>query len=132
MTPIGDHNGVLTGARVLVVEDDPPNAALLSTVLGEAGCEVRVTRSAEEAQLALEDLEPHAIVLDLALPGMNGVDFVRWLTRGSRTRGIAVIAVTASDARAVALAAGCSDFIRKPFDVGSLPLLVRSHIRPSR
>jgi DNA-binding response OmpR family regulator len=132
MTPIDEPNDALKGVRALIVEDDPQNAALLAIVLGEAGCEVRVTRSAEEARLALEGFRAQVIVLDLALPGMDGVEFVRRLKAEPTTRGIAVIAVTASDARGEALAAGCSDFVRKPLDVGSFPLRVRAQLRASR
>jgi CheY-like chemotaxis protein len=114
-----DSDLPLRGVRILIVEDDAGSRKLASVLLSEAGAEVVAVRSAEEALTLIEAEPPHAIVLDLLLPGLSGLDLVRALKANEATRDIQVIAVTSlngPEAERTAIEAGCTTYMRKPID----------------
>jgi two-component system OmpR family response regulator len=104
------------GVRVLVVDDEPSIVDAVSTALGYAGYDVAVADSGEAALAAVAAAVPDVIVLDVMLPGMDGVAVCRAL----RARGVdaAVLFLTARDAvddRVLGLRAGGDDYVVKPF-----------------
>lgn len=105
--------------HVLIVDDSPINLKLASEVLEAANFKVDVAEDAEEAQAMLETLSPDLILMDLALPGMDGLTLTRILKADARFKAIPVIAVTAfamnGDAEK-AFEAGCDGYISKPID----------------
>ncbi|HEV8633623.1 MAG TPA: response regulator [Chloroflexota bacterium] len=108
---------------VLVVDDEPSLRQLLSEVL-VADLGVRVAAAADGCEaLELARAEPPDLVLlDLRLPGVDGIDVLRQLRTDPATRSVPVIVVTAADAGHVehAVAAGADDWIAKPFDLDDL------------
>jgi two-component system OmpR family response regulator len=84
-------------ATILVVDDDPNNCLLIATVLEPRGHRVRVAYSATDALSAIADGEPDLIVLDLSMPGGNGVDFLKALGREHRST-IVLYTATSPDA----------------------------------
>jgi two-component system, cell cycle response regulator DivK len=109
-------------ARVLVVEDNPSNLALATFLLNSAGHTVLAATDAE-AGVALARLEqPHLILMDIQLPGMDGLEATALLKSGATTAGIPVIALTAlamkGDEERIR-AAGCDGYIAKPLRYGS-------------
>jgi CheY-like chemotaxis protein len=101
---------------VLLVEDHPMNRKLFRDILGFQ-FDVVEAESAEEARERLRSLSPDLIVMDIQLPGMDGLTFVRELKADARTAAIPVVAVSAhAMSRDVASAreAGCVDYITKP------------------
>jgi two-component system cell cycle response regulator DivK len=104
-------------AKVLVVEDNPANMTLATFLLQSAGHVVLGTKDAESG-LALARLEqPDLVLMDIQLPGMDGLEATALLKSDPSTRGIPVIALTAlamkGDEQRI-LAAGCDGYIAKP------------------
>jgi CheY-like chemotaxis protein len=101
---------------VLVVEDHPLNLTLVRDIL-RMQFTVMEARSAEEAQEQLRQVRPDLILMDMQLPGMDGLTLVRLLKQDPRTASIPVIAVSAHAMEfniEQALSAGCVDYITKP------------------
>jgi CheY-like chemotaxis protein len=116
---------------ILVVEDNERNLKLLRDVLEYAGYDVRVARTAEDG-ITLADTEPPDLVLmDLQLPGIDGMEALRRLRQSPRTAGIPVVAVTAQamkQDRERALTAGFNGYVEKPISVRAFPDQVRSFL----
>ena len=109
-----------TGARVLLVEDDPQSAELLSTQLAGAGYHVEVCGTGEAGLTAAGEHPPDAIVLDVALPGMDGFEVIRRLKADPRLAGLPVFFATIIDERRAGLALGADDYFVKPVDPAAL------------
>lgn len=107
------------GARILVVDDNAANVKLARFVLEKRGFEVRVATDAEEAQKEIAANPPRLILMDVQLPGTDGLTLTRQLKADPRTKDIVIVAFTAfameSD-REKAMAAGCDGFFAKPID----------------
>jgi two-component system cell cycle response regulator len=109
--------------KILVVEDDRIDLKLMSTVLEVSGHMVLSGSSAEDAAATVTSSPPDVILLDLRLPGMDGLAFLRQLKADPRTAGIPVVTVTAwHDAyrRDELLAAGCDAYLVKPVSTREL------------
>jgi two-component system cell cycle response regulator len=92
-------------------------------VLSEAGNEVRRAETAEQAFAAIRQSLPQIILLDLALPGMDGLALVRMLKADPATSSIPIVVITAFPdlwSQEDALAAGCDAYLLKPLDTRSL------------
>jgi two-component system phosphate regulon response regulator PhoB len=114
---------------VLVVEDDPDIRYMLAARLRSAGMCVTVVADARAALSATRQDRPDVIVLDVRLPGMNGLDLCRELRADPDLARIGVVVVTASVGAASAAAAyeaGADDFVTKPFSLAGLLGRVRS------
>jgi CheY-like chemotaxis protein len=108
----------------LIVDDAPLNLKLLSVLLAGNGYAVRTAASAEEALIVLEGYQPKLLIVDIRLPGMDGIALVRMLRAQPRYQQLVIVAVTASAMKGdedVALAAGCDSYITKPVDTRTLP-----------
>jgi CheY-like chemotaxis protein len=96
----------------------------VQTVLEPAGYHVEVASTASQALDRLKTMTPAMILMDLELPGKDGLSLTRLLKSMSPTTGIPVVAMTSHTSlqtRADALAAGCAAFISKPIDIHALP-----------
>ena len=118
--------------RLLVVEDDLDLAGQLAEALRDAGYVVDLTRDGEEAEF-LGDTEPYdAVVLDLGLPGIDGMTILeRWRERG---RTMPVLILTARDRwsdKVAGIDAGADDYLAKPFRIEELLARLRALIRRS-
>ena len=106
--------------RILVVEDNPANQLLAETVLEREGFVVDVAGSAAEAVRRITTNLPDLILMDISLPGQDGLSLTRDLKSDPFTSRIPVVALTAHAMvgdREAALAAGCTGHITKPIDV---------------
>jgi two-component system cell cycle response regulator len=111
-------------AQILVVEDDPASLRLAGAVLMASGYLVSVATTAAQAILSVEANPPDLIVLDLNLPGIDGLETARELKQNPATRHIPILAVTAySDlfSKQAALSAQCNAYLNKPLDTRRLP-----------
>jgi two-component system cell cycle response regulator DivK len=118
--------------RVLIVDDNAMNLKLARVLLVGEGFEVRTSCSAEEALQVLQAFAPQLILMDIQLPGIDGLELTRQLKSDPRYSSIAIIALTAyamKGDKEKALAAGCDGYITKPIDADSLPVVVAEHIR---
>jgi len=104
---------------VLIVDDNAINLKLASEVLLAGGYRVVVATDAEQAQQLLTTLMPDLILMDIALPGMDGLSLTRKLKMDTRLRHVPVVALTAYAMRGDELKAsdaGCDGYITKPID----------------
>jgi two-component system cell cycle response regulator DivK len=104
-------------ARVLIIEDNPANMTLATFLLQSAGHSVLAARDAESGLTLARDEQPDLILMDIQLPGMDGLEATGLLKKGEVTRDIPVIALTAlamkGDEERIR-AAGCDGYIAKP------------------
>jgi CheY-like chemotaxis protein len=111
--------------KILVLDDDADVREFLSGVLKELGYQVQESGHAEDASERLQAFEPDLLVVDFAMPGMNGAEFVR-LAR-ERQPDLHVLFVSGfSDSNALAQAVGQAPLLRKPFKAIDLAAAVRS------
>ena len=111
-------------AKILVVDDNPTNLKLVSDVLEFEGYDILKAADAEEAQVVLGAALPDLILMDIALPGMDGLTLTRKLKAEERTRDIRIVALTAFAMKGddqKAFDAGCDGYITKPIDTRKLP-----------
>lgn len=104
-------------ARVLIVEDNPTNMTLAIFLLQSAGHTVLTATDAEAGLTLARDDQPDLILMDIRLPGMDGLEATALLKRESATRAIPVIALTALAMKgdeARIRAAGCDGYVAKP------------------
>jgi CheY-like chemotaxis protein len=116
---------------VLIVDDHPINLKLASEVLLASDYEVVVAADAEQAQQLLTTLVPDLILMDIALPGMDGLALTKIIKADPRLRRVPVVALTAYAMRGDELKAsdaGCDGYITKPIDTRSLVEQVRALI----
>lgn len=104
---------------ILLIEDNEANTMLASALLQRDGFGVEVASSAAEAKERLRATTPELILMDLQLPGEDGLTLTRELKADPATAGIPIVALTAhamAGDRERALAAGCAGYIPKPLD----------------
>jgi CheY-like chemotaxis protein len=110
--------------NILVIEDNPSHLKLAHHVLSAAGYHVNDAGAAGQAVAAIKADKPQLILMDLELPGMDGLALVRQLKADPETADIQIVAVTSYPerfSRAEALAAGCVGYIAKPINTRTLP-----------
>lgn len=116
---------------LLVVDDNAQNLKLVRVLLLSEGYDVRTAVDAEEALRVLETFTPTLILMDLQLPGMDGLELTRRLKADPKRRGISIIALTAYAMKGdeqKAFTAGCDGYIAKPIDVVELPKTLSAHL----
>ena len=135
MAELPPPNDLERAVRVLVVDDEPLITEMLSVGLGYEGFEVHVAATGPEALEQAERVRPDAVVLDLMLPGLDGLEVCRRLRSDASTAGVPIIMLTAkSDEvdRVVGLEVGADDYVAKPFSPKELVARVRAVLRRSR
>ena len=113
---------------ILIVEDNERNLKLLRDVLEYAGYDVRVARTGEDGVTLAVTESPDLVLMDLQLPGIDGMEALRRLRESPRTAGIPVVAVTAQvmkEDRERVLDAGFDGYVEKPISVRAFPDQVR-------
>ncbi len=117
--------------RILVVEDDDSSLQLAKRVAEHMGHTVLTANDGVQG-LALAGAEkPDLLLLDLRMPGIPGLQVVREIRSDPRLQALPIIAVSAntgSDDRADALAAGCDDFVGKPYEPEDLRAAIRRRL----
>jgi CheY-like chemotaxis protein len=109
----------MSGSPILIVDDNPVNLKLAQVLLVSAGHEVRTAGDAEEALAVLGNWRPRLILMDIQLPGMDGLALTRQLKDDPATKDIVVVALTAYAMKGddeKAFASGCAGYITKPLD----------------
>jgi CheY-like chemotaxis protein len=125
----------VSAAKILMVDDNPGNMKLLSFILTKQGYDVRIAGDAEQALSVLKEFRPRLILMDVQLPGMDGLELTRRLKADPDYAEIVIIAVTASAMKGdeqEALAAGCDGYITKPIDTRLMPVLVARYLETAR
>ena len=117
------------GARVLVVDDEPAIRLALRANLGRRGYQVATAASGEEALAAYWQSRPELIVLDLALPGIDGLEVIRRVRAEGGTPILVLSAREGEPDKIAALDLGADDYVTKPFAIGELLARVRVALR---
>lgn len=105
--------------QLLVIEDDPQVAAAIRIRLDAAGYDIREARTGEQGLAALDEGVPSAVILDLRMPGIDGLEVCRRVRAEDRWRGLPVIVLSANvtdDVRKLALSAGANEVMAKPYE----------------
>ena len=111
-------------ARILIVDDNPINLKLAADLLEMEGFAIERAVDAEQAAELLNHSLPDLILMDIALPGIDGLTFTRRLKADDRYRQIPVVALTAFAMKGdeqKAFDAGCDGYITKPIDTRGFP-----------
>ena len=118
--------------KILIVDDEKEIRELLSIYLNEDGYEVIAASNGEEAINLAQAEHPQVILMDVKMPGIDGVETCKRLKGGEKTSSIPVIMVTAYQDRDVeAYLEGADDFVNKPFDKTEITFRIRSMLRIS-
>lgn len=120
--------------RVLIVDDNATNLKLVAYLVKAHGYVVDTAADAETAMTAIAANRPRLILMDLQLPGIDGLELTRRLKADPATRDIYIIAVTAyamKGDREKAREAGCDDYVTKPIDTRALPELIAKYAKGS-
>ena len=124
----------MPGEKILIVDDNPTNLKLVAYVMRANGYEVSTAIDADAALADIRDKRPALILMDLQLPGVDGLELTRQLKGDPQTRDIIIVAVTAYAMKGdhdKAVAAGCDDYVTKPIDTRSLPDTIKRHLSGS-
>ncbi len=117
---------------VLIVDDNPTNLKLVAYLVRAHGYDVRTAHDAPSALESIREVRPRLILMDLQLPGIDGLELTRRLKADPTTASISIVAVTAYAMKGDlerALAAGCDDYVSKPIDTRALPALIAKYAR---
>jgi len=117
---------------VLIVEDEPPQAELLSYNLEKEGFRVLIAQDGEEGLLMAQENTPDAIVLDWMLPGLSGIEVCRQLRGSSDTREIPILMLTArgeEEDRVRGIETGADDYVVKPYSPREVVARIKALLR---
>jgi CheY-like chemotaxis protein len=121
----------MPGERILIVDDNATNLKLVAYLMKANGYNVATALDAESALEAMRANRPDVILMDIQLPGIDGLELTRRLKADPATRDIVIIAVTAYAMKGdqdKAFAAGCDEYITKPIDTRALPETIARHL----
>src|SRR5665647_1101206 len=122
---------MMSGEKILIVDDNPTNLKLVAYLMRANGYEVSTAIDADAALANIRDKAPALILMDVQLPGIDGLELTRQLKADPATRDIIIVAVTAYAMKGdqdKAVAAGCDDYVTKPIDTRSLPATIARHL----
>jgi len=114
---------------ILLVEDFDDTRLMMKLWLAKEGYHVVEAESGEAAIRLARDQRPDLIIMDIMMPGMNGLDATQLIRQDraiGRTPIVAVSAYGADEYRSIALEAGCNEYVSTPFEPGSLADLIKS------
>lgn len=120
---------MVTPHRLLIVEDDARLAALVSEFLGNYGFDVSVVESGTDAVAAFDRIRPDAVILDLMLPGLDGVGVCRQIRRHSHTPILMLTARADTYDQVAGLEIGADDYVLKPVEPRLLLARLRAILR---
>jgi CheY-like chemotaxis protein len=124
----------MSAQSILIVDDNPDNRDLTRIVLESEGWEVQVAEDALHALKILEADVPRLILMDVQMPGMDGLELTRKLRADAAFGDVIIVALTAYAMKTDednARAAGCDGYISKPIDTRTFPQRVREYLNRS-
>jgi two-component system cell cycle response regulator DivK len=122
----------MAGETILIVDDSAVNLKLVKVLLVKEGYQVQTAPDAEEGLKSIQAVKPRLILMDIQLPGMDGLEMTRRLKASADTKDIVVVALTAYAMKGdeeKARAAGCDGYVTKPIDTQALPGLVAGYLK---
>jgi two-component system, cell cycle response regulator DivK len=125
----------MAGEAILIVDDNPLNLKLIRVLLRNEGYQIRESADAEQALATLSAFRPAVILMDIQLPGMDGLELTRRLKADPATQDITIIALTAYAMKGdeeKAKAAGCDGYLTKPIDTAVFPKILADYVCRTR
>ncbi|MBM4055756.1 MAG: response regulator [Planctomycetes bacterium] len=122
----------MANEKVMVVEDNEKNRKLMRVVLKAKGYNVIEASTGEEALSMLKEQTPDIILMDIQLPGIDGLTLIRQIKADESKKDIPIIAVTAHAMRGdeqKILDTGCNAYVSKPIDTRELPITVEKYLK---
>jgi len=119
----------VSGARILVVDDEPQILTALETTLRGAGYDVETAATGEDALIQASVRPPDGVILDLVLPGRSGVEVCRELREWSDAPVLVLSVIGDEQEKVAALDAGADDYVTKPFGMDELLARLRAVLR---
>jgi CheY-like chemotaxis protein len=122
----------MAGEKILIVEDNPVNLKLIKVLLAKEGYSILAAGDAEQALEVLKVDKPRLILMDIQLPGMDGLTLAKKLKDDPATNDIVVVALTAYAMKGdeeKAKAAGCDGYLTKPIDTVNFPSQVAGYLK---
>jgi CheY-like chemotaxis protein len=124
----------LKNLDVLYIEDSTIDSVLMELIARRSRCnQIHTVMTAELALQLIPEYRPRLILVDIYLPGMDGLQVIRKLKDDAATRDIPIIAVSSDDSAELnirAFAAGCEDFFTKPLDINKVISTLDQYLRP--
>ena len=124
----------MAGEKILIVDDNLVNLKLARVLLTSEGYQVRTAEDALQAFAVVQEFRPSLILMDLQLPGIDGLEATRRLKADPATKDIIIVALTAyamKGDRERVLAAGCDGYVAKPIETRTLPGLIAAYLAGS-
>jgi two-component system, OmpR family, KDP operon response regulator KdpE len=121
----------MSAGKILVVDDDPQIRRVMKATLVGHRYEVVEARTGEDALVALSDEMPSLVLLDMNMPGMDGLETCRAIRNGSEVPVIILSVRNAEKDKIAALDAGADDYVTKPFSIEELLARIRAALRRS-
>jgi CheY-like chemotaxis protein len=121
----------MKGPTILIIEDNPLNVELASDLLEANGFDIHSTRTAEDGIRLARELMPELVLMDIGLPGMDGLCATRTLKGDPATARLTVVGLTAHAMKGdegIALDAGCDGYLTKPIDTRSFVSAIKDFI----
>jgi CheY-like chemotaxis protein len=125
----------MAGEPILIVDDNETNLKLVRVLLEEEGYQVRGALDANEAIAILHEFRPRLILMDIQLPGIDGLTLTRMLKANPSLRDIIIVGLTAYAMRGDEERirnAGCDGYLAKPLDTRGLPGVIAAYLQPGR
>ncbi len=122
----------MAGEPILIVDDNAINLKLARRLLTVEGYDVRTATDAEEALTVLETFHPRLILMDVQLPGIDGLELTRRLKADPQRRHIVIVGLTAYAMRGdeeKIREAGCDGYVPKPIDTRTFPSVVAGYLK---
>ncbi|CAA9892246.1 DNA-binding response regulator in two-component regulatory system with KdpD [Candidatus Methylobacter favarea] len=116
-------------AVIVAIEDDPQICRFLRTSLNAHGFQLFEAATGERGLVEIGTRQPELVILDLGLPGMDGIAVIRWLRGWSNLPIIVLSARSQESDKIAALDAGADDYLTKPFSIGELLARIRVSLR---
>lgn len=126
-----ERRGEMMAKSILIVDDNPANLKLIRILLAGEGYEVLTAGDAEEALRMLQETHPAMILMDIQLPGIDGLELTRRLKADPGTSDIRILGLTAYAMKGdedKILAAGCDGYISKPIDTRTFPGVIGRYL----
>jgi len=117
--------------QIVIVDDNPDNLKLTQLLLQCEGYSVRTAEDAEQAMALLRSWQPDLILMDIQLPGMDGLELTRQLRKVPQLQAVKIVALTAYAMQGDeenAIEAGCDGYITKPISTREFPRQVRGYL----
>lgn len=122
----------MAGETILIVEDNPTNLKLAKLLLTVEGYQVHTAIDAEEAKKVLTSIHPKLILMDLQLPGKNGLELTKELKSDPKYKNVLIVALTAYAMKGdeeLAKAAGCDGYMTKPISAANFPITIAEYLQ---